>query len=169
MVEYTGRRILSQIISEHNGVEILSGDFVRYVDPPSETAESPARSSKAFSSLPSEPISCKQSASQSPFLYSSSAPLLPQPKTVPKTLETLPLQRSHQAAWTSLALPGRGPEEVSHLANCTHINPVPRSPKSRSWTELLNSDISAGPCHLDQIKREVSVRAKGELRFHKPT
>jgi hypothetical protein len=162
MVESTIRRIMGGLMerreNEDGFAELIEPDHALSAMVDSQHQH---RASKFRSSIP--PHDNPLSSPQTHFSYPSSAPLLPQLRSILQGLEDLSLQGSPQAASTPLAASGRTREGTFHLSNSADKSPTPPPTRKLSSPDLPQSIASAASYHPDQARPDVGFRAKGEL------
>ena len=161
MVESTIRRIMGGLIERRENEDGFAG----LVEPDHEVSamvdsQHQHRPSKYLSSIP--PHSNLHCSPPTVFSYPSSAPLLPQIKSILQGLEDLTLQGSPKAVSTPLA-GGRTREGKFHLSTSASSSPTPPPTRKLSSTDLPQFIASAALYQSDQARPDIGFRAKGEL------
>lgn len=143
--------------------ELVFADSIKSECAVSSMVDAQHRSSKFLSSIP--PRSNPFSSPPNPFSYPSSAPLLPQLRSILQGLEDLSLQGSPQAVSTPFAAPTRPRADTSHPTGDADANLTPPPIRKLSSGELPEFKASAATYHPDQDRPELGLRAKGELQI----
>lgn len=160
MVESTIKRIMSGL-RERRENEMAFAGLIKSDLAVSAVVHSQHRCSKFLTSV--APHSNSSSSSQIPYSYPSTAPLLPQLRSILQGLEKLSLQESPQAASTPFAAPSRTGEAISDLTSDAVTGPTHHPLTTLSYPEFPDIQASALSHHRNQARREFHRKAKGEL------
>lgn len=160
MVESTMKRIMSGLRERRENEAVFAG-LIKSDLAVSAVVHSQHTFSKFLTSV--APHSNSSSSSQIPYSYPSTAPLLPQLRSILQGLEELSLQESPQAASTPFAAASRTREAISDLTGDAVTGPTHYPLTKLSYPEFPDIQASALSHHHNQARRELYRKAKGEL------
>lgn len=162
MVESTIRRIMSGLRERRENDVVFAG-LIKPDRAVSAVVQSEHRFSKFLTSV--APQSNSSSTSQTPYSYSSSAPLLPQLGSILHGLEELSLRESPQASSIPFAAKTRTREGIAD-ATVDAVTGLPTQPLTKlSSPELADIQASAASHHRNQARRDLRSEADGKLQL----